>query len=141
MLQSDSELQGVGMVVFDEYHERSIHADVALALCREAQQVLRPDLKMLVMSATMDLPQLASLLNAQTLESKGKQYPVDIIYGHDADPFLLPELTAKTVLQAVKETQGDILVFLPGQREINRCKDILIQETSNIQVHALYGML
>ncbi len=141
MLQSDNAIDNVAMVIFDEFHERSIHADIALALCREAQQILRPDLKILVMSATMDLPQLASLLQTKTIESTGKQYPVDIIYGHETDPFLLPELTAKTVLQAAQETHGDILVFLPGQREINRCKDILIKELPTVQIHALYGML
>ncbi len=141
MLQSDNAIEEVALVIFDEFHERSIHADMALALCREAQQILRPDLRILVMSATMDLPKLASLLEAKTIESQGRKFPVEVKYGHEADVSLLPELTAKTTLQAIKETDGDILVFLPGQREINRCKDILMRETSGIQIHALYGML
>ena len=62
MIQSDNALEGIGMVIFDEFHERSIHADVALALCRQAQQILRPDLKIMIMSATLNMPKLISLL-------------------------------------------------------------------------------
>lgn len=141
MLQSDNALEDVALIIFDEFHERSIHADVALALCREAQQVLRPDLRLLIMSATMDLPQLASMLNCKTIESEGKQYPVTIHYTGETDVFLLPELTAKVVSKAIKETKGDILVFLPGQAEINKCKDILMSQNSSVQIHTLYGQL
>ena len=71
MLHGDNSLEGVGLVIFDEFHERSIHADVALALCRESQQVLRPDLKILVMSATLNMPQLIQSLKAPVVESEG----------------------------------------------------------------------
>lgn len=141
MLQSDNALEEVALVVFDEFHERSIHADVALALCREAQQVLRPDLRLLIMSATIDLPQLSSMLNAKIIESLGKQYPVAIQYTGEADIHLLPELTAKVVAKAFKETAGDILVFLPGQAEINQSKDILSKNLSHVSIHCLYGAL
>jgi ATP-dependent helicase HrpB len=85
MLQSDNALENVGLVIFDEFHERSLHADLALALCREAQEILRPDLKLLVMSATLNIPKLKETLNAEVIESKGKLFPVDLIYVGDAD--------------------------------------------------------
>jgi ATP-dependent helicase HrpB len=85
MLQSDNALEQVGLVIFDEFHERNLQADLALALCREAQQVLRPDLRIMIMSATLNIPQLQNLLSAPVIESKGRQYPVEIIYSNDAD--------------------------------------------------------
>lgn len=141
MIHNDNALEGVGMVIFDEFHERSIHADVALALCREAQQVLRPDLRIMVMSATLDMPQLASLLNAPAVESQGKQFPVEVHYTGEQDLMLLPELTARTVLRAVKEHDGDALVFLPGESEIRKCEELLKRELPGIAIHPLYGQL
>ena len=125
MLQSDNALEGVGLVIFDEFHERSLFADVALALSREAQQVLRPDLRLMIMSATLDMPQLTKLLKAPSAVSKGRQYPVEIIHEGENDVMLLPELTSRVVSKAVKEQQGDILVFLPGEGEIRSCETIL----------------
>ncbi len=141
MLQHDNKLEDVALVIFDEFHERSIHADVALALCREAQQTLRPDLRLLIMSATMDLPQLSALLESKVLESKGRQYPVKVHYTGETDRHALPEFTSTVVLRAFKENTGDILVFLPGQGEINQCKDILNKKLSGAVVHCLYGQL
>ena len=89
MLHQDNALENVGLVIFDEFHERSLHADVALALCREAQQVLRPDLRIMIMSATLNMPQLTALLNAPVAESKGKQYPVEIIYTKRCRPNII----------------------------------------------------
>ncbi|MES2388128.1 MAG: DEAD/DEAH box helicase, partial [Bacteroidota bacterium] len=81
MLQSDNALDGVGLVIFDEFHERSLHADLALALCREVQQVLRDDLRILIMSATLDSAALSAMLgNAPVLTSLGRQYPLDLRY-------------------------------------------------------------
>ena len=128
MMISDSALEGIGMVIFDEFHERSIHADTALALCREIQQVLRPDLRILIMSATLDMNRLSSLLQAPVVESKGRQYPVEIHYTGARDKSLLPVLTARTVLQAIREKDGDVLVFLPGQAEIKKCEELLQKE-------------
>ena len=102
MLQSDNSLEDVGMIIFDEFHERSIHADVALALSREAQQVLRPDLKIIIMSATLNIPQLSGLLKAPVIESKGKQYPVEVFYNGEQDEMMLPEMTAQTVSKAAR---------------------------------------
>ena len=141
MIQSDNSLEGVGMVIFDEFHERSIHADVALALCREAQQILRPDLRILIMSATLDMPSLTELLNAPSVVSKGRQYPVEIVHLGEQDFMMLPEMTARTVIKAAKENEGDILVFLPGQGEIRKCEEILRNELSNFAIHPLYGQL
>ncbi|MEZ5004163.1 MAG: ATP-dependent helicase HrpB [Chitinophagales bacterium] len=142
MLQDDNALEGVGLVIFDEFHERSIHADVAMALCRETQQVLRPDLRMLVMSATIDMPQLAAMLGASVMESKGRQFPVDIQYVGDSDEYVLPELAASVVKKAIQENEGDVLVFLPGEGEIKKCAGLLQRSLpKGMQIHPLYGML
>ncbi len=141
MLQTDNALEGVGLVIFDEFHERSLHADLALALCREAQQVLRPDLRILIMSATLNLPKLSELLQAPIIESLGRQYPVEIRYAGSQDETLIPELTARVVIQASREHEGDILVFLPGEGEIRSCAEILGKSLSGFAIHPLYGQL
>ncbi len=141
MLHNDYGLEQAGLVIFDEFHERSLHADLALALCREAQQVLRPGLRILIMSATLDIPGLSNLLKAPVLESKGRQYPVEIKYGNDADEKLLPELTARVVANVVNEQQGDVLVFLPGEAEIKKCEGLLKGQLDNINLFPLYGQL
>lgn len=141
MLHSDNALEEVGLVIFDEFHERNLQADLAMALCREAQQVLRPDLRILIMSATLNMPQLQQLLKAPLIESKGRQYPVEIIYAGEADETLLPELTARAVVNAVNEQPGDTLVFLPGEGEIKKCADILCSLLSDFKIHPLYGQL
>lgn len=141
MLQSDNELKDVAMVVFDEFHERSIHADVALALCREAQLVLRPDLKLLIMSATLDMPQLTRLLGSKAVTSQGRLFPVDINYEGDTDITTLAEQCARVVMKAVKANEGDVLVFLPGQGEIMRTEEILRQKLREFAIMPLYGSL
>ncbi|WP_323756270.1 ATP-dependent helicase HrpB [Roseivirga sp.] len=141
MIQSDNALENVGLVIFDEFHERSIHADVALALCREAQQVLRSDLRIMIMSATLNMPQLTSLLKAPAIVSKGKQYPVEVLYENDIDEFSMAELCSRTVIKAAKTNEGDILVFLPGQREIHTANEILRRELQGFSIHMLYGSL
>ncbi len=142
MLHGNNSLEGVGLVIFDEFHERNIHSDVALTLCRESQQVLRPDLKIMVMSATLNIPQLTQSLKAPVVESKGRQYPVEIEYAGDQDQFMIPEMTAHIVFEASKaHEEGDILVFMPGQGEIIRCASILKSKISNFLVYPLYGKL
>ncbi|NQZ77295.1 MAG: ATP-dependent helicase HrpB [Ekhidna sp.] len=141
MLHGDNSLEGVGLVIFDEFHERSIHADVALALCRESQQVLRPDLKIMVMSATLNMLQLTQSLKAPVVESQGRQYPVDVLYEGDHDQFMIPEMTANTVVKATKAHDGDILVFMPGQGEIAKCAGILKSKLRGFSIHPLYGQL
>lgn len=141
MLQSDNMLEEVGMVIFDEFHERSLFADVALALSRESQQVLRPDLRIMIMSATLNMPELTALLNCNSVVSKGRQFPVDIRYTGNQDLMLLLELTAKVVLQALNDEEGDILVFLPGEGEIKACEAIVKKQQNKAVVYPLYGQL
>ncbi|MGX5687916.1 ATP-dependent helicase HrpB [Arcticibacter tournemirensis] len=141
MLHSDNALEDIGLVIFDEFHERSIHADTALALCRETQQVLRPDMRIVVMSATLDIQRLAALLEAPVVESKGSMYPVDVIYTGEQDLQQLPEVCARTVVRAIAEREGDVLVFLPGQGEIRKCEALLKRQLRDIGIHPLYGQL
>ncbi|RPA69118.1 ATP-dependent helicase HrpB [Cyclobacteriaceae bacterium YHN15] len=141
MLHQDNALEEVGLVIFDEFHERNLHADLALALCREAQTLLRPDLRIMVMSATLDMPVLASLLQAPTIRSEGRSFPVDIKYTGDYDVFLMPETVVKTILEAAKSHTGDILVFLPGQGEIKKTEAILRKKLPDFSIHPLYGQL
>lgn len=141
MLQSDNALEDYGLVIFDEFHERSIHADIALVLTKECQSILRPDLKMLIMSATLNLVDLTDLLDAPLIESKGRQYPVEVSYMGLSDELLMVESTARTITKALNENEGDILAFLPGQREINDCANIIKRSTEDIAVHTLYGQL
>lgn len=141
MLHTDNALEGVGLVIFDEFHERSIHADVAMALCREAQQILRPDLRMMVMSATLNMPQLTALLKAPVAVSEGRQFPVEVFYVGGQDEFLLPEVTARVIIKATKEHEGDVLVFLPGEVEIRKCAELLKRDLKDFAIHPLYGML
>ena len=141
MLHSDNALEEAAIVVFDEFHERSIHADVALAFCRETQQVLRPDLRILLMSATLDMVELEKLLKAPVVVSEGRQFPVEVIYGTGADQRMMAELCAQSVLQAAQDQEGDILVFLPGQGEIKRCEELLDGKLKGFAIHPLYGTL
>ncbi len=141
MLQSDNALEGVGMVIFDEIHERSLHADLALALCRESQDILRSDLRIMLMSATINSTELSDRLNAKVIESKGRQYPVNLIYTEASDVKLLPEITANTVVKAVKEQSGDTLVFLPGEGEIRKCETLLNAQLPDFLICPLFGMM
>lgn len=141
MLQSDNALENVGMVIFDEFHERSLNADLALALCRESQQVLRPDLRIMIMSATLNVPELSSLLNCKVLHSEGRQYPVEMIHTNEADEMHLPEFASRAVVHAVDKHEGDVLVFLPGEADIKKCDEILLQQLPEFSIHALYGQL
>lgn len=140
-LQNDPELTGVGLVIFDEFHERSIHSDLALALCRDMQLALREDLKILVMSATLDAEPVATLLDeCPILTSKGKSFPVDIHYFPQPETAKIAEITANGIKTALCQTTGDILVFLPGVGEIKRCQQLLA-ETPDINILPLYGAL
>ncbi len=141
MLQNDNALEKVGMVIFDEFHERSIFADLALVLTRESQEVLRPDLRLMVMSATLNLPHLSETLAAPVVESRGRQYPVEIIHTGKRDLTVIPENVAAIVSQAAIKDKGDILAFLPGEGEIRRCEEILKKNLDNISIHPLYGQL
>jgi ATP-dependent helicase HrpB len=142
MLQHDNTLEGVGLVIFDEFHERSLHADLALALCREIQSVLREDLKILVMSATLDEEKLSSILgNAPVIKSEGRQYPVSIRYFSPEPDLSVAIQVSRAVLKAIRSEEGDILVFLPGAGDIHRCAELIEAEASGICICPLYGDL
>ena len=143
MLESDPTLEGVGVVIFDEFHERSLHSDLALALSRQAQQILRPDLRLLVMSATIDASAICEALQAPLLESHGRMYPVEILYAkEDTDRQDMPQAAASAVRRALQEQEGDVLVFLPGQSEIMRCAEMLHESAGKaVSVFPLYGNL
>ena len=126
MIVDDATLDGVSVVIFDEFHERSINSDLALALTRQAQQIIRPDLKIVIMSATIDASNICAALQAPLIESEGRMFPVELHYADkDTDPRDIVSAAASTTIEAYKKYEGDILVFLPGQAEIERCYELL----------------
>ena len=126
MLVDDATLDGVSIVIFDEFHERSINSDLALALTRQAQEIIRPDLKIVIMSATIDACGICAALKAPLIESDGRMFPVELHYAdEDTDPRDIATVAASTTIEAYKKHEGDILVFLPGQAEIERCFELL----------------
>ncbi len=143
MLQSDPELSDIGLILFDEFHERSLHADLALALCRDAQKIVRPDLKMVIMSATLNIGDLSTLLQAPVVESKGRQFPVSINYSGDTELSTLAEMVCKQVIEVYEKHEGDVLVFLPGEGDIHKCTALLSQSSrlKGCKLHPLFGML
>jgi len=144
-IQSDPLLTDVALVIFDEFHERNIHADLGLALCRDLQRQLRDDLKMVVMSATLDVQPLTNLLdNAPLISSTGRSFPVEEIYLDDRVQGRLAQRMMAAIVRALHETAGDILAFLPGSGEIRSCARLLADSgaaAENISVHQLYGDL
>ncbi len=145
MLQTDPELAGIGAVIFDEFHERSLNADLGLALAWEVRGALRPDLLLLVMSATLDAGPVAEMLDdAPVITSEGRSYPVETRYLDKALPkdARLPEATADLVAEAVNETTGGVLVFLPGEGEIKRTAALLDGRLpKDCVIRPLYGAM
>ena len=153
MLVDDPALEGVGTVIFDEFHERSLQSDVALVLTRETQQLLRPDLRILLMSATIDTDALCRALDAPLIESAGRMFPVEVRHtAEEATERDVAERVAHWVRIALREHDGDILAFLPGEGEIRRCAELLegLEEASPsarpqsrnlVTIHPLYGLL
>jgi ATP-dependent helicase HrpB len=142
-LQTDPELKNVGLVIFDEFHERHLHADLALALCHDSQKALREDLKIMVMSATLDGAAVSKLLNdAPIVTSHGRSYPVDIRYLPRDPDGPLPQTVCDSVMDALEKHEGDILVFLPGAWEIRRTQELLQARLgSRAELFPLYGDL
>lgn len=140
-LQSDPELQGVGLVIFDEFHERSLQSDLGLVLCRDSQNALRDDLRILIMSATLDGDALARRFGAPLVRSEGRSFPVDIRYLPDSGPSRLPDSVSRAVIQALREEGGDILVFLPGASAIRQTLAQLEPQPAckGVMLHGLYG--
>ena len=157
MIVDDATLDGVSVVIFDEFHERSINSDLALALTRQAQQIIRPDLKVVIMSATIDASNICAALQAPLIESEGSMFPVELHYAdEDTDPRDIAAAAASTTIEAYKKYEGDILVFLPGQAEIERCYELLSKSQhltisthhhlntstpQHLTIHPLYGNL
>lgn len=142
MIQSNNALEGVGLVIFDEFHERSLQSDLALALCLQLQQFLRSDLRILIMSATLETQKISAMLNnVPVISSTGKQFPVTLNYAGYDDTVPLSTYVSRTVLKIANEVDGDILVFLPGTGDIMRTKDILENSGVKASIHPLYGDL
>jgi ATP-dependent helicase HrpB len=142
LILDDPMLDGVSAVIFDEFHERSLDADLGLALARDVQQGLREDMRILVMSATIDGARIAKLLgDAPVIASEGRAFPVDTRYaGRDARP-IEPQV-ADTIMRAMRADTGSLLAFLPGAAEIRRTKALLESRTEpSTDVVALYGAL
>ena len=126
MLQEDAALDEVGVVIFDEFHERSVHADLGLALTLQTRDVLRPDLRVLVMSATLDGARVASLLDdAPVIRSEGRMHPVVVRYLGRPAGRRIEGSVVDAVRTAAAESEGDLLVFLPGAGEIRRAAEHL----------------
>src|SRR3954466_7950410 len=144
LVLDDPSLDGIAAVLFDEFHERSLDADLGLALARDVQQGLRADLKLVVMSATLDGARVAKLLgDAAVIESEGRAFPVETRYRGREAGVLIEKQVADTVARALRADPGSILAFLPGQGEIRRTETLLkdIVKDSAVDIVTLYGAL
>ncbi len=141
-LQADPELKGVSAVLFDEVHERSLDSDLALALTLDAATALRPDLRILPMSATLDSERFSRLLgNPPKIESDGKSFSLTLIYeGRDAAQRIEPQMAA-AIRRALASHEGSLLAFLPGMAEIERTADALSTLPANVVLHRLHGQI
>jgi ATP-dependent helicase HrpB len=142
-LVDDPDLPGVSALLFDEAHERALDSDLGLALALETRGVLREDLRVLVMSATIDGARFARLVgqDAAIIESEGRSFPLTIKWLGDAASQLIEDRMAGAVLTAWREEAGDILAFLPGVREIERVRERLTTRLSDTPIHALHGQI
>jgi len=137
---NDPELSGVGAVIFDEFHERRLNSDLGLALALEAQSALREDLRLLIMSATLDTGAVSKAVAAPVIESEGRQYPVETRYLGRSDA-RIEDRMPKAILQALREAEGSILAFLPGAREIRRAAEALAVLGPDVLIAPLFGAL
>ncbi len=141
-LAEDPTLEGVGCVIFDEFHERSLQSDLAFCLTQETRSILRPELDIVVMSATIDATAICQALGAHEVSCQGRMYPVEtVISKDDILPSEIAETVAATVSRAHRELEGDILAFLPGQADIVRCAELLGNSLGATHVCELYGNL
>lgn len=142
MIQDDPELSGIAAILFDEFHERNLNSDFGLALAFDVQQALREDLRILVMSATIDGARIAKLINGKMIESAGRSFPVETIYHERPGKERLEPFVVNEVLQALDTQKGSILVFLPGQREIERVAERLVERVAeNVDIAPLFGSM
>jgi len=141
---ADPGLEGVAAVLFDEFHERSLDADLGLALARQTQELLRPDLKLVVMSATLNVASMVRVLDGPpVIEAEGRAFPVETVHLDSTPSERLEAAVARAVRRALGETGGSVLVFLPGQSEIHRAGRALSEASlaANVEVVSLYGGL
>ena len=143
LIQDDPELSEIGAIVFDEFHERHLAGDLGAALALDVQATLRPDLRLLVMSATLDGERIAQWLDAPRLSSPGRSYPVRVEHPPARTQETAEHHFARVVQLALRENDGDVLAFLPGQREIARARSLLQPQLSSatIELLALHGEL
>ncbi|AQS41718.1 MAG: ATP-dependent helicase HrpB [Candidatus Tokpelaia hoelldobleri] len=143
MVLDDPALKGIAAVIFDEFHERSLDADFGLALALDIRGALRPDLRLLVMSATLDGARVAALMDdAPVVTGTGRGFPVDVRYQPRKADERIEDAVAAAVRQALAQEEGSILAFLPGQREIERVKALLGEHVpANVDITPLYGAL
>ena len=142
-IHRDPTLEGVGVVIFDEFHERSLDSDLGLALTLRTQGMLREDLRILVMSATLDGAAVAQLLGgAPIITSEGRQFPIETRYVDAKSSRSIEGAVAATIAEAIRRDAGDMLVFLPGAREIRRVEQLLTErDIGDVVIHSLYGAL
>ncbi|HTH68992.1 MAG TPA: ATP-dependent helicase HrpB [Rhodanobacter sp.] len=143
LIQHDPELAGIGAIVFDEFHERHLAGDLGAALALDVQGTLRPDLRLLLMSATLDGERIARWLDAPRLSSPGRSFPVRIEHPSARTQESIEHQLARVARQALDENDGDVLAFLPGRREIARVQAVLAQTLArdDVEVLALHGEL
>ena len=143
LIQDDPELSGIGAILFDEFHERHMAGDLGAALALDIQTNLRPDLRILVMSATLDGERIAQWLGAPRISSPGRSFPVRIDYPPARTQESVEHHLARVTRQALDESTGDVLAFLPGRREIARVQSMLAQtlQRDDVETVALHGEL
>ncbi|RCS29337.1 ATP-dependent helicase HrpB [Rhodanobacter denitrificans] len=143
LVQHDPELDGIGAIVFDEFHERHLAGDLGAALALDVQATLRPELRLLLMSATLDGERIAAWLDAPWLGSPGRSFPVRVDYPPARTQETVEHQLARVARQALEENDGDVLAFLPGRREIARTHAVLAQTLTrdDVELVALHGEL
>ncbi|MEA1879140.1 MAG: ATP-dependent helicase HrpB [Campylobacterota bacterium] len=145
-LQHDPSLENVALIIFDEFHERSLHADLSLALALESQSILREELKILIMSATLNTTAISKLLDAPIVQSEGRSFPIESVYLPTTTPQPskkeLPFYVANLVVKLLREKEGNILVFLSGTGEIKKVEKLLQNnKLKDVYIATLYGNL
>jgi len=143
LIQHDPELAGIGAIVFDEFHERHLAGDLGAALALDVQATLRPELRLLLMSATLDGERVAAWLDAPRISSPGRSFPVRLDYPPARTQETVEHQLARVARQALEENDGDVLAFLPGRREIARTQAVLAQTLArdDVELVALHGEL
>ncbi|MDD5065950.1 MAG: ATP-dependent helicase HrpB [bacterium] len=143
IIQNDPGLEEYGMVIFDEFHERSIPSDLGLAFTLDSQRTIRNDLRILIMSATIEAEAISRKLHAPVFISRGRSYPVEILYSPVPEKTRLEDHLVRQILSGLSRYQASMLVFLPGSNEIKRCAALLEQQMNrpDTEVFPLYGDL